>query len=707
MEYDFYLKYIIYIIKSIFIIILLFYSNNLDTINDIYFQFVYKRRDKNEVHKFSENGNYFQYKNSTYKLTDVKQNINYSFVAYFISTNKNENVEFINEIYVNHIESLIIDGRLKKQSSSFIIPNPGLHEIIVSLNMKKLNSSSFMFFNIKNLVSIDFTKFENENIESMSEMFKNCINLKFVNFKRYDYFTNVSNLSHMFDNCISLTSLILPIYDSEKLKNISYMFKDCSHLKSININYLNTISVEDMSGLFYGCSFLTSIDLSNIKTSNTLNMSHMFNGCLSLTSINIEFFELNNVNDLNNIFDNCSNLKYVKLPYLNGTYMKKIYNIFKGYPKLFPLELTIIEYKQLKTNDICIIGLWYGSNYGSMLTYYALHEVVKEMGYSILMINDPLEPDNIFYHKTHPKALVSSFYNISKKKKLNNLYEFNNECKCFLVGSDQIWNIDLSRALKQFYFLGFVDDQTKKISYGTSFGKEYQGTEEEKGVTKYNLERFDAISVRDELSINIVNTIFGLKNVAQVCDPTLLLDSTSYIKLVNNSKLVYSGEYILAYILDPNPEIGYRLEQVSIERNIKVIIILDHLPTKFEVNRKKLSLSEKGKVEIADIFYIEDWLWFFCNSKNIITDSFHGTIFSIIFRKPFITIKNEKRGGERFSSLLKPLNLNDRLFNTPDCINNRYDLYDNINYKSAEKYLNKIITESLKWLKKNLEIIFN
>ena len=71
----------------------------------------------------------------------------------------------------------------------------------------------------------------------------------------------------------------------------------------------------------------------------------------------------------------------------------------------------------------------------------------------------------------------------------------NSECKCFLVGSDQLWNINLSRDLKLFYFLVFVDDETKRLSYGTYFRTEYKGTKEEKKITNLNLERFYGISV--------------------------------------------------------------------------------------------------------------------------------------------------------------------------------------------------------------------
>ena len=177
--------------------------------------------------------------------------------------------------------------------------------------------------------------------------------------------------------------------------------------------------------------------------------------------------------------------------------------------------------------------------------------------------------------------------------------------------------------------------------------------------------------------------------------------------LVKRANISNKDEYILAYILDPNPEIGFRLEKLSIDKNIKILILLDHLPSRKEKNKKKLLLSGKGNIEVKNIFHIEDWLWYFNNSKNIITDSYHGTIFSIIFRKPFISLKNQKRGGDRFISLLRPLNLIHRLFEKSDCINKRYDLYDTINYSLSLPKLLQIKDISYNWLKNKLEIIFN
>ena len=205
---------------------------------------------------------------------------------------------------------------------------------------------------------------------------------------------------------------IVVLFNIDQLNTTSNMFLNISNLILIDF----TFKVKDMEGLFYGCSSLTSINLTNIKTSNVLNMKYMFSDCSSLKSINIGFFVINKKNNLNYMFNNCKKLISVNFPVLDGKNRKKISDMFLGCSKLLSLKMKAFEYKHNKLNDICIIGLWYGSNYGSMLTYFALHEVVKNLGYSILMIDNPLGSDKDIYDPTSPKVKVSSFYRISKKK---------------------------------------------------------------------------------------------------------------------------------------------------------------------------------------------------------------------------------------------------------------------------------------------------
>ena len=145
---------------------------------------------------------------------------------------------------------------------------------------------------------------------------------------------------------------------------------------------------------------------------------------------------------------------------------------------------------------------------------------------------------------------------------------------------------------------------------------------------------------------------------------------------------------------------------MSLTQMKKLDILLNHLPDIWEENRKKLNLKGVGKVELKSIVDLNEWLWYFKNSKAVFTDSFHGTIFSIIFKKPFITLKNNGRGGKRFISLLEPINLLDRLFDNPECINTQCNLYEEIKYDKSYYKLKKIKNYSYSWLNSILKKIF-
>ena len=92
-------------------------------------------------------------------------------------------------------------------------------------------------------------------------------------------------------------------------------------------------------------------------------------------------------------------------------------------------------------------------------------------------------------------------------------------------------------------------------------------------------------------------------------------------------------------------------------------------------------------------------MWYYSHADSVVTDSFHGTIFSLIFKKPFITLTNEKRGAARFVSLLTPLDLIYRLFNTPGALSENADLLDSLDYTEPDKKLDEIRSNSLNWLK--------
>ena len=356
------------------------------------------------------------------------------------------------------------------------------------------------------------------------------------------------------------------------------------------------------------------------------------------------------------------------------------------------------EYALNRKFDIGIIGLWYGRNYGSMATYYALHTVLKDMGFSVLMIENCLRPDgNREMEPSSPRLVAERFYDVSAKYSVRDLNKLNAHCDTFIVGSDQLWNVYLSRPYGQTYYLGFADDSKKKIAYGTSFGIPYCGSSEERLISGYNLRRFDHVSVRDKLSQDSCKDLFGV-DAQQVCDPTFLCPIEAYNSLANQSQLTKTQDYILAYILDPTPEIISTLNHISQDTHVDIFVVMDEDPAVRQRNLEKFGLLQ-GRVKVLPTVTLYEWLWYYQNASAVITDSFHGTIFSIIFQKSFLTLTNKRRGAERFVSLLEPLGLRERLFEQPEKLFAQRELLGSLDYTKANEALAEIRSQSLQWLK--------
>lgn len=358
----------------------------------------------------------------------------------------------------------------------------------------------------------------------------------------------------------------------------------------------------------------------------------------------------------------------------------------------------VVKYSDERRFDVGVIGLWYGRNYGSMATYYALHQVLsKKYHLSVFMIENPLKPEG------EPTVQIANdYYDISRRRKLEDMASLNNRCDTFIVGSDQLWNIWLSRPYKQMYYLDFVDEYRKRIAYGTSFGIEYKGTREERLISGAELRKFDHVSVRDDYSKQACRELFGVQDVVKVLDPTLICPVEEYRALEARSKMTESEEYILAYILDTNREIGGYLERLSQLRGKKVVVLLDEPPWEWEGLASRLMLSGKSNVEIKRNVGLYEWLWFFSHAESVVTDSFHGTIFSLINKKPFLTLSNARRGAQRFVSLLAPLGLEDRLFQKPSELWENIKLLKAMDYTEVDRIMDAMREESYAWLENAL-----
>lgn len=251
-----------------------------------------------------------------------------------------------------------------------------------------------------------------------------------------------------------------------------------------------------------------------------------------------------------------------------------------------------------------------------------------------------------------------------------------------ICGSDQIWNPKFMSKYIPIYFASF-SNFSKRISYAASLGMKEWPKDFEQQVLPL-LQRFDAISVREESSVPYLTSL-GLKNVVCVCDPTILHNGDFYKEQFPANK-VYKEDYAFVYKI-----------RVDIPESVQSIF-----------PKKVLTVDlKKHKTLIS----VTDWLSNIDNAKFIITDSFHCAVFCLLFHKPFLVIPNQSTGkgmNERFGTLLGKTNLEYRCLNCDETTEQVLEkLKSPIDWDHVDAILEVWRTYSSNWLKNALEACIN
>lgn len=372
-----------------------------------------------------------------------------------------------------------------------------------------------------------------------------------------------------------------------------------------------------------------------------------------------------------------------------------------------------------------IITYWQTKdNYGSILQNYALQKVLAKYDIEsetlyfrpdpqdtinkvknknpiiicIKLFNYVIRKGYISYCNLKNKRRNFKFFINSNIKTSPQIYcsELEKYCSNFdlcLVGSDQIWNtsnipsnkiqLENSRAL----FLGFAPKNSRKIACAVSFGKDNFNPNLLNHVSDL-IHQFDFISVREHSGIDICKKM-GVKNVFFQPDPTLLLSADSYRSLVKIP--TEEQKFVLLYLLNNDTDFDIsKLKKWAKNKKLKLIYINGNTET------IKINLQKKVYPTIAE------WISLIDNAEYIFTNSFHGTIFSIIMNKKFMTITQKGKFEEentRFNNLLQLFNLQHRIFNgNYDNVNNSID-YTLINMKIEEIQRN---SPFINWLNTNI-----
>lgn len=341
---------------------------------------------------------------------------------------------------------------------------------------------------------------------------------------------------------------------------------------------------------------------------------------------------------------------------------------------------------------IAILTLPINTNYGGTLQAYALSTVLKRLGHDVdvLANRDFYEPRpvnvrtycarilrklrgeqevHIFNERKRSSRLRRKGANIQAfahdKLNLRKIYSFVEinpaEYDAIIVGSDQIWRKSLFCRMWDTdmpdAFLRFASgwDGTK-VAYAASFGadhiRDYSAAEIEQ--CRMLLKQFDALSVREESGRDVCRQNFNIE-VEHMPDPTMLLTPSDYDALIEQSGVPDNPGDMFCYILKRNDVKEKIVSKLSAETGMKPFFV--------GYWKQKEGIASKGQVEKYQP--VEAWLKAVRDSKLVVTDSFHATVFSILYGKPFIVICEEGPAQARFKSLLSTFGIENRIVTSP------------------------------------------
>ena len=323
---------------------------------------------------------------------------------------------------------------------------------------------------------------------------------------------------------------------------------------------------------------------------------------------------------------------------------------------------------------IALLNLQVDHNFGGNLQRYALIAMLQKMGHNVVHLNTRFPsskktwfkylkggakrlllypyyaitrsskflPPRLFKYYINHEPATEAFYDkyiphtsrIFSNEELAKYTDFD----AFMVGSDQVWRKSIASNYGLFtYMFDYLSNDKCRIAYGASLGtskNELSETDVERFRELYS--KFKSVSLREISGLDLLDSYECSSPKAEcVLDPTLLLTPEDYNRIINSAKTNPLKEQIFCYILDEDEQKKKRIQEIA---------------------------KEKGyiyNIWTRDKNYtIEQWLRSIRDAKFVITDSYHGLIFSLIFNKDFYLLRNDYRGNARFESIASTLGVN-------------------------------------------------
>ena len=355
-------------------------------------------------------------------------------------------------------------------------------------------------------------------------------------------------------------------------------------------------------------------------------------------------------------------------------------------------------------------------NHGSALQTWATQEIIRRLGYDAWIINYRYPNASHPKHRNRLKQVPQFFLHLlqgfpqQRKKRIYEKFWKENFrltkpypskesimsdpplFDVYVAGSDQIWNPQHTNG-DGTYFLDFVPEGRKKISYASSLSRSTLEPGYERNVARW-LSSFSAISVREENGVKIIDRFLPGKAVVTL-DPTLLLTRSDYQPLINKSTYKTEEPFILVYCLkymyNPYPYVTHFIEEAARQTGMKVICV------DFTALQK---IHARSVYNFRDGLGPSEFLWLFANASMVITTSFHGTAFALNFGKSVYSIVKDKDfGDDRMKSILNLCGVPERAIPMGT---QGVRFSTNIDNAKVQSNLGKMRNFSINFLKNNL-----
>ena len=350
--------------------------------------------------------------------------------------------------------------------------------------------------------------------------------------------------------------------------------------------------------------------------------------------------------------------------------------------------------------QIALLTIWHEKNYGAELQAYATIKILQKLGYDVRMIDIRLSD----MYKLSVKGFIAKcitwfspshrkFNKFWKKyipctKRYRSIKELKADppiADVYIVGSDQVWNPDITKDFAPAFFLDFGADNIRRISFSSSFGvNEWKWLDDLSTIAKKQLRQFYAISSREQTGVKILKKTFGIANADNTLDPTLMFDDYSDITgplSDKNTVVCYplsSNDYALLPVAD---KVAGILSAQT--KNANPYILIPHTSLVWDRNT------------------ISEWMRTIAEARFVLTQSFHGMVFSILHHRQFAIINLSKHGRQsRILDLLLALGLEDRYFTSEKDFLQSNIINKVIDYATVDSKLQTLRSLSWDYLKR-------